>query len=122
MGRSFWIALLIVLSCCALSGQTTPAQPADDPQTQFNRGTDYWYGNGVPQNYAEAVNWFRKAAEQGYAPAQYRLGEMLATGQGIRQDDAEAAVRGSLRITTRRWLGSRKRQIRDTPSRSSPWD
>ena len=27
----------------------------------------YYYGQGVPKNYAEAVKWFRKAAEQGYA-------------------------------------------------------
>src|SRR6516225_5992406 len=63
----------LVLSC-----STSSAQALEDAQTQYNRGTDYWYGRGVPQNYVEAANWFRKAAERGYADAQYRLGEMLA--------------------------------------------
>ena len=80
-----YVPLVILLSCFLLS-----AQPAEDPQTQYNRGTGYWYGNGVPQDYAEAANWFRKAAERGYAEAQYRLGQMLAIGQGIRQDNTEA--------------------------------
>ncbi len=86
MVARFCVALVILLSCCILS-----AQPVEDPQAQYNRGTDYWYGRGVPQDYVEAANWYRKAAERGYAEAQYRLGQMLATGQGIRQDDTEAA-------------------------------
>src|SRR5580704_17732565 len=72
------IQLVIQMSCCTLS-----AQPVEDPQAQYNRGTDYWYGSGVPQDYVEAANWFRKAAEGGYAEAQNRLGQMLAIGQGI---------------------------------------
>ena len=30
----------------------------------------YQYGLGVPKGIAQAVTWYRKAAEQGYAPAQ----------------------------------------------------
>ena len=82
----FCVALVILLSCCILS-----AQAVEDPQAQYKRGTDYWYGSGVPQDYVEAANWFRKAAERGYADAQYRLAQMLAIGQGIRQDETEAA-------------------------------
>jgi TPR repeat protein len=67
------------------------AQTVEDPQTQYNQDTAYWYGNGVPQNYGEAAKWYRKAAEQGYAEAQYRLGQMLEIGQGVKEDDAEAA-------------------------------
>ncbi len=36
----------------------------------------YDNGQGVPQDYAMAVKWSRKAADQGYAPAQYALGYM----------------------------------------------
>jgi TPR repeat protein len=36
---------------------------------QYNLGVCYYYGNGVPQNYREAVRWIRKAAEQGHADA-----------------------------------------------------
>jgi len=38
----------------------------------------------------EAVKWYRKAAEQGYADAQSNLGWMYGNGKGVKQDDAEA--------------------------------
>lgn len=47
-------------------------------------------GHGVTQDYAEAVKWYRKAAEQGYALAQYNLGAMYGNGNGVTQDYAEA--------------------------------
>ena len=45
---------------------------------------------GVPQNYAEAVKWYRLAADQGDASAQFNLGVMYDKGQGVPQDYAEA--------------------------------
>ena len=57
---------------------------------QFNLGLMYSYGVGVPQDYAEAVTWYRLAAEQGDAGAQHALGSMYANGDGVIQDDAEA--------------------------------
>ena len=39
---------------------------------------------------AEAVTWWRLAAEQGHASAQYNLGLMYGNGEGVPQDDAEA--------------------------------
>jgi hypothetical protein len=50
----------------------------------------YADGHGVPQDNAESVRWYRKAADQGDADAQYNLGAMYANGQGIPQDYAEA--------------------------------
>ena len=44
----------------------------------------------MPQDDAEAVKWYRKAAEQGLASAQFNLGQMCALGRGVPQDDAEA--------------------------------
>ena len=46
----------------------------------------YNEGKGVPQNYKTAEKWYRLAAEQGYADAQYNLGVMHDTGQGVPQD------------------------------------
>ncbi len=40
----------------------------------------YANGQGVPQDYAQAVAWYRKAAEQGYAKVQTNLGVMYANG------------------------------------------
>jgi len=38
------------------------------------------------QDYTEAARWYRKAAEQGCAPAQCDLGRMYADGRGVPQD------------------------------------
>ena len=51
----------------------------------------YAIGKGVPENDAEAVKWFRLAAEQGEAKAQYFLGEMYALGEGVLRSGAAAA-------------------------------
>ena len=59
--------------------------------TPWRRTTsDVRTGEGVPQDAAEAVRWFRLAAEQGHASAQYNLGVMYDTGEGVPQDAAEA--------------------------------
>ena len=50
----------------------------------------YQKGKGVPQDDAEAVKWYHKAAEQGDADAQNNLGVMYRNGKGVPQDDAEA--------------------------------
>jgi TPR repeat protein len=42
-------------------------------------------------DYATAVAWFRKSAEQGVARAQFTLGLMYDNGQGVTQDYKEAA-------------------------------
>ena len=47
-------------------------------------------GRGVPQDYAEAVKWYRLAAEQGNATAQNNLGFMHYEGRGVPQDDVQA--------------------------------
>ena len=50
----------------------------------------YADGRGVPQDDAEAVAWYRKAAEQGNASAQHNLGVGYAQGLGVPQDNVEA--------------------------------
>jgi hypothetical protein len=50
----------------------------------------YGKGKGVPQDYAEALRWQRRAAEQGHAKAQFNLGEMYYFGEGIAQNYTEA--------------------------------
>ena len=41
-----------------------------DVVAQYRIGLMYALGEGVALDFAEAAKWFRKAAEQGYAPAQ----------------------------------------------------
>jgi len=80
------------LSCVKFTREevaTLIANPTD-PARQGDLGFNYATGDGVPQDYAEAVKWFRKAADQGNAVAQSNLGVMYDNGQGVAQDYAEA--------------------------------
>lgn len=52
----------------------------------------YEKGHGVPQDYAEAVKWYRLVAEKGYGNAQNYLGLLYAMGQGVPQNYSEAYV------------------------------
>jgi TPR repeat protein len=61
-----------------------------DTNAQLNLGRCYWKGQGIAQDYKEAVKWFTKAAEQGNADAQYILGIMFYNGQSVKQDYKEA--------------------------------
>ena len=47
-------------------------------------------GTGVAKDKAEAVSWYRKAADQGHAVAQFNLGVCYAKGTDIAKDKAEA--------------------------------
>ena len=50
----------------------------------------------MSQDYAEALKWSRKAADQGHAPAQYNLGVMYRNGRGVPQDYVRAHIWFSL--------------------------
>jgi len=57
----------------------------------FNdQGDIHITGRGVPENYAEAAKWYKKAADLGHAKAQSQLGHMYVTGRGVTQNYAEA--------------------------------
>jgi uncharacterized protein len=50
----------------------------------------YANGEGVLNDLAEAVKWYRKAADQGFAPSQYTLGLFYRNGTGVPQNNPEA--------------------------------
>jgi len=52
----------------------------------------YERGRGVPKNEAEAVAWYRRAAEQGDPYAQCNLGDVYAQGLGVLKDDIVAVA------------------------------
>jgi uncharacterized protein len=57
-----------------------------EPKAQFNLGNKYVNGQGVSQDYVEALKWYRLAADQGDANAQANLGVMRENGWGVPQD------------------------------------
>lgn len=77
---------------------TPPSEPADDGRTDtaeaealLQQGEQYYYGEGVGQDQAEAARLFRSAAEQGLAEAQSWLGYLYHNGWGVAEDYGEAA-------------------------------
>ncbi len=58
--------------------------------SQYQLGAMYARGDGVPEDQAAAIKWYRLAAEQGNPDGQRMLAEMYANGRGVKQDDAEA--------------------------------
>lgn len=63
-------------------------------QAQYVLGALYSGGDpaaAVAQDYAKAMYWYGKAAEQGHAEAQYNMGIYYAAGQGVAQDMTIAA-------------------------------
>ena len=57
-------------------------------EAQHCLGWRYEEGKGVPEDKAEAVKWYRLAAEQGYDEAQNSLGRCYIFGEGVPQDKA----------------------------------
>ena len=57
-----------------------------DSDAQFKLGCCYYYRQGVPKNYKEAVKWYRRSAEQGNGDAQLSLGISYFKGEGIARD------------------------------------
>ena len=102
--RQIWFLLLLLLFATAFQ---LPAQQTDadrklfedtkakgengDAIAQDTLGTWYYTGTSVSKNYAEAVKWWRKAAEQGNASGQYGLGICYWNGNGVSKDTTEAA-------------------------------
>ena len=76
--------VLIVIAAaiiCLLSGCTTTSTGL------YEKGKAAYKEN----NYADAVKWYKMAAEQGDAEAQNALGACYKNGEGVEKDHAEAA-------------------------------
>ena len=62
-----------------------------DAEAQFGLGVKFAQA-GPAQDYAQAARWYRKAADQSHTLAQFNLGMMYATGQGVPRDEAESKL------------------------------
>ena len=74
--------ILLMIAVVALVGCADQGHA----MTQFNLGVMYRKGEGVEQDFKEAIKWYQKAADQGEANAQYNLGAMYCNGQGVEQN------------------------------------
>lgn len=81
-------------------GEWRPLAQAGDPDAQFNLGQAYKLGRGVQPDLNVALDWYRKAAQQGHLRAEDNLG-LLMFQQGDRANAItylqRAAARGEPR-------------------------
>ena len=61
-----------------------------DAALQYQLGLCYFNGNNAAKDYLEVARWWRKSADQDYAPAQYQFGLCCYAGYGVEQDYAES--------------------------------
>jgi uncharacterized protein len=61
-----------------------------DGDTDFKTGLKCYEGDGAPQDYAEAMKWFRLGADKGPSAAMFGIGTMHADGKGVTPNYGEA--------------------------------
>ena len=76
-------------------GGAQPAQPPqDDAMEEEPRDAEAQYQLGIDAGFKkddkQAVEWWRKAADQGHAEAQASLGELYYNGRGVEKDEKQA--------------------------------
>jgi TPR repeat protein len=69
-----------------------PLAEQGNASAQTALGVIYEHGQGVPQDFVQAVIWYGEAAYQADPDAQSNLGTMYANGWGVEQDYAQAVV------------------------------
>ena len=113
MMRHILVALALVVGLATLAwadNVTTIRTLAEqgDAEAQFALGTMYRDGQGVAQDYAEALRWWRRAAELGLIDAQFALGNMYAGDAGVERDNILAYMWYSIATTQAgdEWLGA----------------
>ena len=63
-----------------------------DPRAQLGMGVLYDLGDGVAQDAATALRWYRKAADAGLPDAELNMAVMYDSGRGTARDAAAAAL------------------------------
>ena len=63
---------------------------AGDADVAFTMGNRYDRGEGVDQDFKEAMKWYRLSADHGNPKAQVNIGFLYKEGKGVPQDHAEA--------------------------------
>ena len=82
-------------SSAALDPVATPQREAaeqGDAAAQFALGGQYATGDGVPQDMAQAVEWWRRAARTGHVLAELNLATAYQTGVGVPRNGATAVA------------------------------
>jgi TPR repeat protein len=80
----------------------TAAAMCGNARAQNALGINYELGDGVARNWATALFWYRKAAEQGLSDALFNLGLCCFYGRGLPRNVNEAYVSVHVRFLSLR--------------------
>ena len=70
--------------------QLKKAAVQGDAAAQYSLGVHYAVGDLVPQDYRQALEWFRQSAEQGHIRARGKMAALFWAGRGTPKDYAKA--------------------------------
>src|SRR5215469_13146711 len=76
------MTILIEISLTALSDLRRRAEEGDS-NAQYELGRIFMVGLGLSQDYQQAAKWYERAAEQGFAAAQFMMGFLYEHGKGV---------------------------------------
>lgn len=62
-----------------------------ETEAQYKLAQKLSIGDGLPENDAEALKWYKKAADSGHPKAAMTMARLYFTGEGMEQDDAKGA-------------------------------
>lgn len=93
MKKILTLLLTVTLTLTAVAetlDQLRQRAQSGDPEAQYLYAEALRKGgyenDSIPKDIAESLNWYRKAAEQGYVNAQFNLGSHYQSGDGITQN------------------------------------
>jgi TPR repeat protein len=85
------VAVVLLSGLGIFIWQSHPAPPSQEElAADFDKGAQFERGSGVTLDYAQALTWYRRAAEAGYPPAEFAVGQMTAVGHGVPRDEKAA--------------------------------
>lgn len=95
--KKFLIMMVLAVFCLNATAQSIEQirsqADAGDAYSQYLMGWSYANGaNGVRRDYSQALQWFLRSSENGYASAAYFIGWMYYYGEGVQKDVAEALL------------------------------
>ncbi|EIJ41600.1 Sel1 repeat protein [Beggiatoa alba B18LD] len=76
--------------------------PSINGASEYEKGNRFYEGSGAVQDFKQAAEWYKKAAEQGNSDAFFKLGTMYYYGYGVTQDFQQSYIWFSLAATSGR--------------------
>ena len=86
--RLIVVAICLVLGCALGEGQTTTA--GLDASALFEKGMNALEGSSATRSGTNAIDYFHRSSDLGFAPAQVVLGYLYETGRNTTADPREA--------------------------------